>query len=1277
MRTFVFISNIPLFLLEPLTEDPNAGQNSRHPARKTHRDLAYERLHQLLAAHTSGLMLTMHVKGKRSGAACYADPMKLLRERGGLRSRRLEQEESVRGPRPYTGARSRREDIATEEEHPPPEGERSEEVEIGYGLALYASEAEALAACKAVIYPDGKEGLTEDAKNGEQPPTHAGSSSAEQGSRSTPPASSVSSSTSRYSPLKLRILKKEAPPAPEEVYRSTITIEGKTVEKSSLATTRGLERAYRGLMVPRWCPQTEEGKDCVFGTSCHKIHLLACQKTVHKRPAMGGVLLSSARCGMLSERSVEERHPKDTAREKIHQMEKKDLQEEEGSAKETGIQHIHKEEEEEEEEGLWSRMSQEEAKWLSHTLQQCIQVRVVPTPSTVKVAPNGKKPITVLSLSSLRTPSLLLPTTVTCTVVYDTLVPGSLRWSVAIPNTLALFQRRQQQQLQREARRRRQVLESPSEDTPRATSTQATTPTTTHPSISPFRALPPLSSVPSPTADLSPSQGHTPHAKVFASYAAVNTIHLLPKPIAIPLLREEVDQWLLGTSPRSVANTASTTSVTLTAKQIEARVAARIQAALPVSPAATSGAPYLFFARLSLPHGGAPWDWALHDPTVGLPLLSYLCPYPSHGTPTPLERDVLEQRIWFWLNQLNAFTTGEDVCRALRCSPRVREAVKHQRCRLLAQQRRRRREAEEKEEATHEPHRGEVEDGSAAGGVGSSSAGGPLWSIQLLPWLYLPTTASEGASFLEITNETERHDLEEEEAESGSHHAPPEKMHGLTSSSAVTRSGKRESDAVGASSRTHCDGIVQRHGALRVMTSEPLLREAIMEGVGHRHTHLQLLLQASSPGSFIPHTGGMAHGHEKDTSGYLQEKPKKKEFDRTEKEEATHRKESDTTGEPTATRSSSITTASSCITSLSQYFMTICNTTLQRVAVPQRGVDLPAEHHLEDTLKFTSQAFSFATETMRRHLEQLHQTQPWTSYFQTLQAAKGEAHVGRPHAKTSSVAFSPTNTHLNTGAASLASLSTGASTSSDLLLPPTTAVAIDLAMFTPPLLSPLLLLHAARLHHGIASPLPLPWPSLPANGSVAPVHEYNHNATKDDNEEDSSHVPTTTKTSFPLKEEEGLAIRGEMELLNAIRSRALLYTTGTTSASLSSSTTTTLTSTYPSPHTTLLNGRDNAKGSEEEIPFRGEVVSPHLPVLPVGTPLVVSFHTYGNGIASSFWMNRLCQEIKQRTTSSGTPSLQEEGYGGSMPAMLWNTTRHAYEPLFSVEVLKRLRKRNE
>ncbi|RNF09223.1 uncharacterized protein Tco025E_07051 [Trypanosoma conorhini] len=174
-RTFVFVTNIPDFLLEPLSA---AGPSGTTRAR-ANRDPRYERLRALLAANTSGVMLVMHLETR------------------------------------------------------------------GYALALYASEQEALAACKTTITPEQ--------------PGH------------------------KHPPLLLRILRRERPLPSEAVYTPTLAVEGDVVEKAELADTRGLELVYRGRAVAKWCPHTVAQEDCPFGTACYRIHRRAYQKTVLKR----------------------------------------------------------------------------------------------------------------------------------------------------------------------------------------------------------------------------------------------------------------------------------------------------------------------------------------------------------------------------------------------------------------------------------------------------------------------------------------------------------------------------------------------------------------------------------------------------------------------------------------------------------------------------------------------------------------------------------------------------------------------------------------------------------------------------------------------------------------------------------------------------------------------------------------------------------------------------------------------------------------------------------
>ncbi|GET89220.1 hypothetical protein, conserved [Leishmania tarentolae] len=179
MRTFVFISNIPAFLLEPIIKGDKSS-NGASAVAVSKFDLRYERLRRLLVEHSSGVMLVMHLESK------------------------------------------------------------------GYALALYASEGEALAACKADITP-------------EQPGR-------------------------KYPPLRLRIIEKEKPCPPESVYQPLLMVEGEEVRKEELADTRGLELVYRGRAVAKWCARTLAGEDCYFGVSCLKLHKAAVQRTVRKRP---------------------------------------------------------------------------------------------------------------------------------------------------------------------------------------------------------------------------------------------------------------------------------------------------------------------------------------------------------------------------------------------------------------------------------------------------------------------------------------------------------------------------------------------------------------------------------------------------------------------------------------------------------------------------------------------------------------------------------------------------------------------------------------------------------------------------------------------------------------------------------------------------------------------------------------------------------------------------------------------------------------------------------
>ncbi|KPA79581.1 hypothetical protein ABB37_05388 [Leptomonas pyrrhocoris] len=187
MRSFVFISDIPDFLLQPIYKSEGkegggggADGSTKQALTASKFDLRYERLRRLLVEYSTGVMLVMHLETK------------------------------------------------------------------GYALALYASEGEALAACKADITP-------------EQP-------------------------GQRFRPLRLRILEREKPRPPEPVYNPYLNVEGTEVRKVDLADTRGLELVYRGRALAKWCPRTLAGEDCHFGIACLKLHKSAVQRTVRKRP---------------------------------------------------------------------------------------------------------------------------------------------------------------------------------------------------------------------------------------------------------------------------------------------------------------------------------------------------------------------------------------------------------------------------------------------------------------------------------------------------------------------------------------------------------------------------------------------------------------------------------------------------------------------------------------------------------------------------------------------------------------------------------------------------------------------------------------------------------------------------------------------------------------------------------------------------------------------------------------------------------------------------------
>lgn len=1150
MRVFVFVSNIPAFLLEPLTEEEQRAALSQQSSRKASRDPTYERLHRLLAAHTSGLMLTMHV------GSSFCTPMSSrVSSRGSttalpppLPPSLEEKAKGVHGPGHSFSALPPLGEVPVKDARLPSAAEEegrshrsgssslanslASSVEKGYGLALFASEEEALAACKAVIYPDGK-GPPEDDEASQQrsgvPPL------------ASSPAS-ISSSASLYPPLRLRILQKEKPPAPEEVYQPTLLIEGTSVEKSTLAVTRGLERAYRGLVTPKWCPQTIAGKDCIFGTSCHHVHLAEVQKTVRKRPFLGPLM--TAFTDRHGTSTVESTLPVDQAgasRERTGKVGEEgperhttnrttDLEGDPLSARQKGddgshdggggirarrsrveIHATHQKDahnDEEDEDGEWYiRMSREETAMLSHLLDQSIT-------ATSIAATAGEKE------EGKQTHAAPLPTTTTTTtVVYDTLVPPSLRLPHVLLEWSTMLERRGRQQ---EAAQRKRSLAHPLTTTPQKMENE--------------------------------EEGR--------ANDAVAPL-LLPSPIAVPLTAEEVEDWLVRRGPPHHALPSKKE------EDIEARVAARIQSALPPP---SSSSPVLFFARLSCA-GGSPWDWSLHDEREGRPLLTQLCPFPPRGLPTPLERDVLEQKVWFWMNQLNAFTTGEGACRALRCSPRVRDAVRrHPRWSPLST-----REANEDAETTE---KADVQQ--------ERRKNLPAWCIQLVPWLYLPTVMSEGTFFLEVsppTDEDSTHKQKEKEEE--------EEMERLPRRNPNT-------ETTTTSSRSQCFGLVQRHGELRVMTTETILREAIVRAAVRQRNRLGKTLPR---GVVAPH-----HAEERRT--------------------------------PTTTMIDVPPPSSPPHDALSNGFVSELNAALDRVVFPYRGADPIAEQHVEDVLQRDSLTFSFAVESMRRHLQHLHSLQyqharnPTEPHDDGIQ--RGFYHRRLPHR------------HADPQVSS-------ASSSPSVTLPRTTAVAVNMALYTPPLLSPLFLLRGAR--EGLAR-------------RTSPPVSARHRV---ENIED---LPLTGEERHPS----GTAIPlSDRTILRSILHRASLYATvAPGNAPLKEKI---QTGHHRDPSVTRSTGGDakdatpRTEANEKEIQKEEaeeeeeEALSQGVKAPPTGMPLVMSFHTYGRGVSNSYWSHRLANEWKnhrEETTGDAASSTL-------VPPMKWNTTRHAYEPLLSMTELKRLR----
>jgi hypothetical protein len=117
-----------------------------------------------------------------------------------------------------------------------------------FGLALFASEGEALDACKAIAAaPDDDE-------------IHS------------------ATTTGR---MVLRIIE-HSKPAYSDTYSDVVDVEGDAVPKDDLAPTSGLWKVYRNEGPALWCKYTKQGSDCPYGSSCFRIHLKKYQVT-HRR----------------------------------------------------------------------------------------------------------------------------------------------------------------------------------------------------------------------------------------------------------------------------------------------------------------------------------------------------------------------------------------------------------------------------------------------------------------------------------------------------------------------------------------------------------------------------------------------------------------------------------------------------------------------------------------------------------------------------------------------------------------------------------------------------------------------------------------------------------------------------------------------------------------------------------------------------------------------------------------------------------------------------------
>lgn len=464
------------------------------------------------------------------------------------------------------------------------------------------------------------------------------------------------------------------------------------------------------------------------------------------------------------------------------------------------------------------------------------------------------------------------------------------------------------------------------------------------------------------------------------------------------------------------------------------------------------------------------------------------------------------------------------------------------------------------------------------------------------------------------------------------------------------------------------------------MTSEPILREGIIQGAAARRQQIYF----PSPESIPPLPTGQPYGNINNTRSTI-------------------------TGQESTISVSCSYSRTLC--SLSQYFVSVLNRTLDRVAVPQRGADLQAEHHLEDSLHWESKMFALAAEAFRRHLLTAHAklglkgAKEMKNWILQEEEAKYAAGIGSGdggnnknnnpnHNNTSSTEKEEKGEEQSGGAhhtdAHAGLHLTIPTTSAPLVvptptiaLPETTAVTVNFAMYTPPLLSPLLLLHCARERISTFSTTssgtmaflsPLSFSSLTLKDKKENNKSNNNNTNEKSNNnhrggEENHHAPN--KVIMKIKEDEveeedaksnhkhseKVQKCQEFPILQSILSKASLYSASTATMG---------------PAAGVGGGWSRTEEVEGHIAAGKEEFT--LPVLPSGSPFVLSLDTYGSGMTKSFWLNKLYQSMCHPTAA------EERSLGGGadtttavIPDMWWNTTKHAYDPLFSVEELKKLK----